>query len=108
MYTRYGLGDHILLLENQYQNDLGVDHLSEGYVSKNDFSIIYSKMYKGFNIDLEYKKSNHIRKYYINCTISGSCNDVSNNNIIDGVRYEEFSSEKIDDFRIKLRYNISK
>ena len=111
MYTRFGLGDHILLLENQYQNDLGVDHLSEGYVSKNDFSIIYSKMYKNFNIDLEYKKSNHLRKYYINCPfppIFGSCNDVSSNNIIDGNRYEEFSTEKIDDFRIKLRYNISK
>ena len=36
------------------------------------------------------------------------CYNVNFNNIIDGARYEEFSSEKIDDFRIKLRYNISK
>ena len=111
-YTRFGLGDEIYLLEQQYQNETGVDHLSDGYVSKNDIDIIYSKKYKAISIDFEYSQSNHLRKYYINCTPNihnnGGCDDVSSNNIIDGDRYEEFSSEKIDDFRIKLRYNISK
>jgi len=107
-YTRFGLGDEIYLLEQQYQYETGVDHLSEGYVSKNDIDIIYSKKYKGVSIDFEYSQANYLRKYYINCSIIGGCNDISSNNIIDGERYEEFSTEKIDDFRIKLRYNISK
>ena len=111
-YTRFGLGDKIDLLEQQYENELGVDHLSGGYISKNELAFIYSKNYKGFFLDFEYKNTNHLRKYYINCSVgideSLTCSDVSYNNIIDGTKYEEFSSEKIDDFRIKLRYNISK
>jgi len=113
-YTRFGWGNEISLLEEQYTNELGVNHLEE-YMSKNDLSIIFSKLLKNnVFIDLEYSRLNYINKIYPYTEHSISNQYLllfaNNNSIINGVAYGiyEFSSEKIHDVRIKLRYNISK
>jgi len=108
-YTRFGLGNEIDLLEQQYTNELGVDHLGEGYVTKNDLSIIFSKLLKNnIFIDFEYSRLNYINKSYFNCSPIDGCNDIYLNSTINGNLYNEYSSEKIHDIRFKLRYNISK
>ena len=113
-YTRFGQGNELDLLEQQYTNELGVDHLGEGYTSKNDLSIMFSKLLKNnLFIDLEYSRLNYINKIYFITTMSNYHQfllPLSANSIIDGTANHiyEFSSEKIHDVRIKLRYNISK
>ena len=108
-YTRFGLGNVIDLLEQQYTNVLGVDHLGEGYITKNDLSVIFSKLLKNnIFIDFEYSRLNYINKSYSNCSPVNGCDDIYINSTINGNLYNEYSSEKIHDIRFKLRYNISK
>ena len=57
-----------------------------------------------FYIDFEFSSLNNISKI---CN-SSSEDCIFGNNIIDGHPNQLFSSEKTDDIRIKLRYNISK
>ena len=75
---------------------------------------MFSKLLKNnLFIDLEYSRLNYINKIYFITTMSDYHQfllPLSANSIIDGTANHiyEFSSEKIHDVRIKLRYNISK
>ena len=69
-YTRFGLGDEIDLLEQQYTNELGVDHLGDAYLKVNrELEALYQwKKAIQFNSeeDLRIKIEDKIKKFNAN------------------------------------------
>ena len=97
--------DNIYILEQQYNNPNGVSFLEGGYLEKESFKMSYSKLiYKNIYFDFDIQRQNSIS--IINHLFTDPVDYLTDDDDI----YENdlTISDKFYDFRIKLRYNISK
>ena len=91
--TRFGTMDDMYILQQQYDNVNGVSFLEGGYLKKESFKMSYSKLiYKNIYFDFDVLRQNSI--------IDESDAGFYPNHLT--------ITDKYYDFRINLRYNISK
>ena len=96
--TRFGIMNDIYILEQQYNDELGVSFLEGGYLEKESFKLTFSKLiFNNIFFDFDLLRLNSIT------TNQASIIPGNNNN-----GFPLTITDKYYDFRIKLRYNISK